>query len=75
VSVKNYVSLRNSGSVSLTLPDGGYELNLSGSSVSVGSHLRNFSGKLETRRVEGSVNGGGPRIEVRSSQKVSLSFE
>ena len=74
-SVKNYVSLRNSGSVSLSLPDRGYELNLSGGSVSLGTYLRNFSGQVGTRRVEGSLGDGGPRIEVRSSQKISVNFE
>ena len=75
-SVKNYVYLRNSGSVTLNLPGNqGYDLNITGSSVSMGNHLRNFSGRVESRRVEGSLNGGGPRIELRSSQKVSVNFE
>ncbi|MCL1974523.1 MAG: hypothetical protein FWG54_06895, partial [Bacteroidetes bacterium] len=74
-SVRDYVKLSNSGNLSLTLPSGmGYNLKARGERVET-SGLKDFSGSIETRNIEGKVGNGGPQIEVRSSNRVTLRFE
>ncbi|WEK34850.1 MAG: hypothetical protein P0Y53_20370 [Candidatus Pseudobacter hemicellulosilyticus] len=71
-----FVKLRNSGgSIELELPSGGYDLDLSGGKVKLGT-VSNFSGKLEDDRVEGKLNGGGIPVDVRnSSGRVSVNIK
>lgn len=74
-SVGQFVDLRTSGgNVNITVPDGiGLDLDLRGSRVR--TELRNFSGEVERDEVEGSINGGGPKISARTSGgTVSVSF-
>jgi DUF4097 and DUF4098 domain-containing protein YvlB len=62
-----YLSLRTSGgSVSATVPQGlGLTLDLSGNRVN--TRLENFSGSSEKDRVEGSMNGGGIPVTMKTS--------
>ena len=74
-SVSDYVILSNSGNLSLTLPAGkGFNLNVKANRIET-SGMKNFRGSTESERIEGTVGKGGPEINVRSSQRVSLSFE
>lgn len=61
------ISLRTSGgSIYATVPGGrGYDLELRGNRVI--TELRNFSGNAEEDRISGQMNGGGPKISLRTS--------
>ena len=73
-SVSDYVKLTNSGSLSLTLPAGhGYNLNVRANRIET-SGLADFRGNTSSTNLEGTVGRGGALIEVRTSQRVSLSF-
>ncbi|MCL1934356.1 MAG: DUF4097 domain-containing protein [Candidatus Azobacteroides sp.] len=74
-SVSDYVKLSNSGSLSLSLPAGkGYNLSVRANKIET-SGLKDFRGNMENSNIEGTVGNGGPEINVRSSQRVRLSFE
>ncbi len=62
-----FVDLSTSGgSIRIKVPEGsGLDLNLRGNSVR--TDLQNFSGSSKRNKVEGTVNGGGTRIEARTS--------
>ncbi len=75
-SVNEYVRLRNSGNVSLTLPAGkGYNLKIKASKVETVNELTNFKGRFETGIIDGAVNGGGAEISISSSQRAKIAFE
>ncbi len=75
LSVSEYVKLSNSGNLQLTLPEGkGYNLKIKAEKIE-SSGLKDFRGNQETKKIEGTVGNGGPEIEVKSSQRVSLSFK
>jgi hypothetical protein len=77
VELGKYVTIRNSGgNVTLALPGNqGMNLKLKGDRINTGS-LKNFSGTLEQDEVEGTLNGGGVPVTVRSSSgRVSLSLK
>jgi len=58
-----------------TLPAGkGFNLNVKANRIET-SGLKNFRGSTESKHIEGTIGIGGPEINVRSSQRVSLSFE
>lgn len=61
------VNLRTSGGhINVTVPEGiGLDLDLKGNRVS--TELKNFSGQIERDEVEGSINGGGPKLTARTS--------
>lgn len=68
-------NLRTSGGhINVTVPDGiGLDLDLKGSRVS--TELKNFSGEVERDEIEGSINGGGPKLTARTSGgTVRISF-
>lgn len=72
-----YVKLSNSGgNIDLTLPaNKGINLKMSGSRINTGS-LKNFSGSMDEDEVDGTLNGGGIPVTVRSSSgRVSLSLK
>lgn len=72
-----FVKLSNSGgNINLTIPGNkGIDLKLSGSRINTGS-LKNFSGKMEEDEVDGTLNGGGIPVTVRSSSgRVTLSLK
>lgn len=74
-SIGQFVDLRTSGgNVNISVPEGlGLDLELRGSRVR--TELKNFSGKVEDDEVEGSINGGGPKISARTSGgTVRISF-
>jgi DUF4097 and DUF4098 domain-containing protein YvlB len=74
-SVSDYVKVSNSGSISLSLPAGkGYHLNVKANNIET-SGLKDFRGNMESKSIDGSVNNGGSEINVKSSQRVRLSFE
>lgn len=66
-SIGQFIDLRTSGgNVNITVPDNiGLDLALRGSRVR--TELKNFSGEVERDEVQGSVNGGGPKISARTS--------
>ena len=73
----SYVTIRNSGgSVDLTLPKGkGLDLNIKGDRVRT-TTLTNFSGKLDEDEIDGTVNGGGIPVKVRSSSgRITLTMK
>lgn len=61
------LDLRTSGgSIHIGVPAGqGYDLDLRGGRVNVA--LENFTGTSERNRISGSMNGGGPQINARTS--------
>lgn len=74
-SVNEYVRISNSGSLNLTLPSGkGYNLNVKANKIET-SGLKDFRGNMESKSMEGTVGNGGPEIDVRTSQRVNLSFK
>lgn len=66
-SIGQFVDLRTSGgNLNISVPGGlGLDLELSGSRVQ--SELKNFSGEVERDQIDGSINGGGPKISARTS--------
>jgi hypothetical protein len=77
IELGKYVTINNSGgNVDLTLPgDKGLDLKLSGNRINTGA-LKNFSGKMDEDNVNGTLNGGGIPVTVRSSSgRISLSFK
>ncbi|MDR3351048.1 MAG: hypothetical protein LBN98_05345 [Prevotellaceae bacterium] len=73
--VGDSVRLFNSGSISLTVPGGkGYNLQIQGSKIETGA-VKNFQGVFESNRINGTLNGGGAEIYVKSSQRVRLRME
>jgi hypothetical protein len=75
ISVSDYVKLSNSGNLNLTLPAGkGYNLSIKSNKIET-SGLKDFRGSTDSKRIEGTVGNGGTEINVRSSQRVQLSFE
>lgn len=74
-SIGQFVDLRTSGgNVTISVPEGlGLDLELRGSRVR--TDLKNFSGKIERDEVEGTINGGGPKVSARTSGgTVRISF-
>lgn len=74
-NIGQFVNLRTSGgNVNISVPDGiGLDLELRGSRVR--TELKNFSGKVERNEVEGTINGGGPKVSARTSGgTVRISF-
>jgi DUF4097 and DUF4098 domain-containing protein YvlB len=68
------VKLTNSsGRIDIRVPAGkGMTLDLRGSRISTGT-LKNFSGTLEEDRVEGQLNGGGPKVSAKAgSGRINL---
>ena len=74
-AVSDYVKLSNSGSTHLSLPSGkGYNLKVRGNKVET-SGMKDFRGNIESRSIEGTVGAGGTEIDVRTSQRASLTFK
>jgi len=74
-SVSNYVKLSNSGNINLTLPEGkGFNLNLMANRIGTTGY-KNFNGHSDDNSMVGTISGGGPEINVKSSQGIRLSFE
>lgn len=74
--VGKYVELGNSGgNIHLTLPNQGYNLDISGDKIHT-DKLNNFSGTMDNHNLEGTLNGGGIPVRVsNSSGHVTLAFE
>ena len=74
-SVNEYVRLLNSENINLTLPaEKGYFVNVKANNVST-SGIKDFNGTIDNKIIEGKIGAGGTRINVRSSQRVRLTFE
>lgn len=67
LDIDNYLTLKTSGgSVNAVIPEGrGFDLDLSGNRVN--TELTNFSGSSEKNSVEGTMNGGGPKVTLKTS--------
>lgn len=69
------VKLRNSGgNINLELPlNKGFDLDLAANKINM--EMKNFSGSVDEKSIEGKLNGGGTTIEVRSTGgKINVSF-
>jgi len=69
------VNLKNSGgSISLQLPSGkGFDLDLAANKINM--EMKNFSGSIEEKSVEGKLNGGGTLVKAHSSSgNINVSF-
>jgi hypothetical protein len=73
-AVKDYVRLSNSGSINLVVPAGGYSLSLEGRNIET-PELKNFNGTLKTTNITGTLSAGGPKLVIKSSNKVNLLFK
>lgn len=67
IEPRDYITLRTSGgSISINVPgEKGYDLDLDGNRVR--TELKNFNGDFEKDEIKGSMNGGGTRIEAKTS--------
>jgi len=67
ISLEDQLTLKTSGgSINATIPSGlGLDLNLSGNRVN--TELQNFTGKSEKNNIQGSINGGGIEVTMRTS--------
>ena len=75
VAPKDFIELKTSGgSITVTVPkDNGYDLNLDGNRVR--ADLVNFEGNMERDEMVGTMNGGGTRVNARTSGgSVSLRY-
>lgn len=74
-TISNDIILATSGgSIKVKVPEGKYNIDLKGTRVSFPSS-RNFSGKSKKSLAQGSINGGGKKIDARTSAgSVSLDF-
>ena len=63
----DYIELKTSGgSITITVPqENGYDLDLDANRVYV--NLNNFNGQAEKDEIKGTMNGGGTRIEAKTS--------
>ena len=74
VKVGKYVTLDNSGgSVSLKIPNQPLNLDLHAQRIDI-NPLTNFSGNKDKDNVNGTINGGGAPVKVRSSGSMSIAF-
>ena len=66
-SLEDQLTLKTSGgSINAIIPSGlGLDLDLSGNRVN--TELQNFSGKSEKNSIQGSMNGGGIEVTMRTS--------
>ncbi|MEI9908421.1 MAG: hypothetical protein WDO71_01355 [Bacteroidota bacterium] len=72
-----YIKINNSGgNVDLELPKGkGIDLDLSANKIKT-NELSNFTGEKNEDEIEGKLNGGGVRVDVRSGGgKINLVFK
>ncbi|HEY2728226.1 MAG TPA: hypothetical protein VGI61_13705, partial [Parafilimonas sp.] len=70
------VNLKNSGgSISLQLPSGkGFDLDLAANKINM--EMKNFSGSVDEKSIEGELNGGGTLVKVHSTGgKINVSFD
>ena len=67
LDINDYLTLKTSGgSVNAVIPEGiGVDLDLSGNRVN--TELSNFSGSAEKNSIEGSMNGGGAAVTLKTS--------
>ena len=71
-SVSDYVKLSNSGNINMSLPAGkGFNLKVRANNIET-SGLKDFRGNVESRSMDGTIGNGGPEIDVRTSQRASL---
>lgn len=74
VKVGKYVSLDNSGgSINLKMPNQGLNLKLRANKIRI-NQLTNFSGSKDDDNVDGTVNGGGVPVKVRTSGSITVNF-
>ncbi|PJJ84911.1 DUF4097 family beta strand repeat-containing protein [Mucilaginibacter auburnensis] len=69
-----YITLDNSGGgVNLKLPNQGMNLNMRANRVKV-NQLSNFNGDKDDDKLDGTVNGGGVPVKVRTSGSIKVDF-
>jgi len=74
-STDNHIILSNTGNINLTLPAGkSYNLKITAFKIDT-SGLKNFSGNISAKSIEGTIGQGGTRIELGTTHKVNLVFE
>jgi hypothetical protein len=74
-NIDKYVTANNSGgNIHLTLPGNkGMDLKLHGDRIKVDA-LSNFSGQQDERNLNGTINGGGPDVNIRTSGSITVAF-
>jgi hypothetical protein len=74
VKVGKYISLDNSGgSINLKMPNQGLNLNLRANKIRI-NQLTNFNGSKDDDNVNGTINGGGVPVKVRTNGSITVSF-
>ncbi len=74
-SVNEFVKLSTSGNLTLSLPSGkGYNVDAKANKIET-SGLKDFRGNMEDKSMSGTVGNGGAKVELRSSQRINLSFQ
>jgi DUF4097 and DUF4098 domain-containing protein YvlB len=76
-AVDDHVRLAGSSSnITLSLPEGkGYRLKILARDIRTEKAVTGFAGSFESQRIEGTLNGGGTEVDVRSKLRVDLVFE
>ena len=76
VSVSDYVILSASnGNINLSVPaEKNYDLKAKAQRIET-SGLKNFSGKVDSKNLDGKIGSGGAKIELNTSRQVNLSFD
>jgi DUF4097 and DUF4098 domain-containing protein YvlB len=67
ITPSDFIDLKTSGgSITITVPEeNGYDIDLDGNRVY--AKLKNFSGESEKDEIRGTLNGGGTKIEAKTS--------
>ncbi len=73
-AVKEYVRLKTSGSVSLEVPRGGYDVDIHGRRIN--NKTTDFRGEFDSEKsMKGTIGTGGAEINIRSSGRVEIRFK
>ena len=74
-SVSEYVNLSNIGNINLTVPaNQGYYLKAKANKITT-SGMKGFSGNMNHASIDGMVDNGGARIEIKTALQINLSFK
>ena len=73
--VSDYIKLSNNGNINLTLPiDKCYRLKVEANKLKT-SGLKNFSGDMDSKSIDGTIGDGSAEVEIKTSSQVNLSFK
>ena len=73
-SADEYVKLKTSGgNIRLAIPEGGYKFDVKAQKINT-PHLTNFNGSIKDNRMDGTIGNGKTSVEIKTSNKVEISF-